>query len=277
MLWRANTDSPDRLRRRVESLQRRRRLTQAIEIQKKLCDSDRQYFENWDNLGELAELAGREDIVLRARFAQARIEHFSTDEWLQLASRAEERNLTKEHAHALFQAGDTAARSGQLKRASQILARVLEISPKHRHARRISSIVEARLRRQREADEEWARNEAEEISSVTFTYMSDVSTEVSQPLELSNIGESGARELFEEQTLRWSPLDFDESGEESPLAKYIGAAQRWPSVLDESALLFCGASEYVWTTLGGATETISVREGSMLCKQGYPGQLLYVV
>lgn len=135
-----------KLHRRVERLRRKGKLEQALELQRELCNLDPEDRGEWEQLAEIAEACDRLDVALAAQFEATKLHPSTTvDDWQRLAQRASSAGFTEDAVEALFRAADRAATTGDAPRALVLFDQVLQLSPHHRQARRIRSLVAARM------------------------------------------------------------------------------------------------------------------------------------
>ena len=282
--------NPKKIHKKVEKLRKKAKLSEAIELQRQLCQADDQSVEEWTLLADLAAEAKMADVELATRFCIAKLSRVGPDEWVALAERAGSAGFEKDAVDALFRAADTAALIGEARRAVELCDQVLAIDPSHRPARRIRGLMSARLLRmesmeqaarareeedggEAEAEEVAAgatREEWDEPSQSTITFMRQV-------VEDNRDVEPGDVRSFREMVAgEWIPPDpvLDAEGRVTP-AGFVCAPQRWPSVLDQQCLMFVGNVDQLDDKVINLADPVNLEAGKFVYTQGRKGHLLY--
>ncbi|MCC6751612.1 MAG: cyclic nucleotide-binding domain-containing protein [Deltaproteobacteria bacterium] len=135
------------MRKKVERLWSKRKLVDAIGLQRQICQSDAKNADEWQRLAELASAAGVTELELAARFEASKLQRVGPDEWVALADRAMAAGFVRDAMDARFRAADACATLGQSRRAIMLFDQVLALDPDHQAARRIRQVVQARLAR----------------------------------------------------------------------------------------------------------------------------------
>jgi len=277
--------NPKRIQKKVSKLRKKGKLPEAIELQRQLCQEDDQNIEAWSTLADLAAEAKMADVELATRFCIANLSKVGAEDWVELSDRAKAAGFESDAVEALFRAADTAALTGDARRAVELCDMVLARDPKHRPARRIRGLMSARLLRMESmaqqqdlTDEEEAEEIADSVARLEWREHSESTLSfLDQNVKDNRRVEPEELRSFKEMVAGdWMPPEpaIDARGQVTP-AGFVCAPQRWPSVLDLQCLMFVGQIEQLHDEVVAMADPVSIEPGKFIYTQGRKGHLLY--
>ena len=308
-------DSPKWTRKKVQRLRRRGKISQAINLQRQLCQTDDQNRDDWQALAELAHEGEHRDLELAARVQVAKLNAAGPNEWLELAEQAKKAGFRDDAVDATFRAADAAARLGDCKFSLELCDRVLAMASDHRPAKRIRGIMERRVAAMMPDDEpdtwkNWPperdqkdkrdhkpaddddRNAEEEFDDPDVTppllplEPPPLEFRVTKRIPGSASGIARARSSALEQqshaavedglALEGSEPHAPTTGEErSGPESFVWVPQTWPSVLDWNCLMFVGGIDRISEEVLELADVMEIPAKVPIYEQGKTGQLLY--
>lgn len=277
-------DRSSKTRRKIDKLLRKGKITEAIELQLRLCrdphPSQDELLQRWSELAEIALTNDRPQLELSARFNVAKLEGAGPAVWQHLAEQARIRKLDEEQIIALFRAADAAARLGMCDLALELCDKTLKLDPAHESALSIRGIMSARLTRVEARDpsgtdkgakliekqQKWAAQLREEAAA----NIEQLISKATLPDELPDHGA-----LIDQSNSQWfSAAEWSCEYDLTPV-KTVNADLRWPTVLDRQSLLFTGPCDEIDSSLLSLATPKTYEAGASICSQGRTGELLY--
>jgi CRP-like cAMP-binding protein len=290
-------DPSAKLRKRIDKAAKKGQAREAIVAQRELCQLVPRP-EEWQRLAEFARSVGDVETEANARFAAYKLAGAPPAAWLELDALAARAGLAELAVDARFRAAEAYARMGDPRRAIEVCDAVLAVDAVHGAAKRIRSLMTARLERP-------ALPELPPLLVLgKEPPASRVPAEPPPALEaVEPVGGDGAEGEFGEPGAlirqdATTPSRRSPSGEEFPLTatlrtaamlealraatvdevtrvEYVRSPQRWPSVLDWHSMLFFGPKPAFEEEINRFAQRLDVAAEEVVCEQGEVGHVLY--